>query len=58
LKEKAAGGCPAAEAMILNADDRPDRESAAAARMKEGPVVDHKPGYKAAPIRGQGKLIG
>jgi hypothetical protein len=39
---------PAAEAMILNADDRPYRESAAAASNQDGRGVDHGRGYKAA----------
>jgi hypothetical protein len=43
--------------MILNADDRPNRESAAAARNEDGRSVDHAPAYKAAAISRQGKLL-
>jgi hypothetical protein len=40
---------PAAEATILNADDRPYRENAAAAGNQNGRGVGHGRGYKAAP---------
>jgi hypothetical protein len=40
--------------MILNADNRPYRESAAAASNQDGRGVDHGRGYKAAPAERQG----
>jgi hypothetical protein len=40
-KKFAAGPYPAAKAMISNADDRPCRESAAAAHDADGRSVDH-----------------
>jgi hypothetical protein len=43
-KEIAAGPCPAAKAMISNADDRPCRESTAAAHDADGRGVDHGAG--------------
>jgi hypothetical protein len=49
---------PAAEATILNADDRPYRENAAAAGNGHGRGVDHGRGYKAAPdFRQVGNVI-
>jgi hypothetical protein len=48
-KEKAAGPDPAAGAMILNVDNRPNRDNAAAASGGHGRSVDHGRGYKAAP---------
>jgi hypothetical protein len=53
-KEEAAEGDPAAGVVILNADDRPNRDNAAAAGSNgNGRGVDHGRGYKAAPARRQ-----
>ncbi|UGY14136.1 hypothetical protein HAP48_0037090 [Bradyrhizobium septentrionale] len=56
FEESAAGQDPAAEAMVLNASDRPYRENAAAAGNDDGRGVDHGRGYKAAPPCRQEKL--
>jgi hypothetical protein len=47
--KKCRGSDPAAGATILNADNRPYRESAAAASGRGGRGVDHERGYKARP---------
>src|ERR1700688_2888013 len=47
--KKCRGSDPAAGATILNADDRPYRESAAAASGQDGRGVDHGRRYKATP---------
>jgi hypothetical protein len=41
--------------MILNADDRPYRDGAAAASDEAGRGVDHGAGYKAGRFHGQAK---